>query len=78
MDVRNLIRTGRTTLYGLGMYEEFDYRARSEDLAWLAQMVAKQQLQTPIEVEASWHEIGDVAQRFLQRQFTGKAVLHLA
>ncbi len=78
MDVSNLIRTGRTTLYGLGMYQEFDSRPRSEDLAWLAQMVARQQLRTPIEVEASWHEIGDVVQRLLQRQFTGKAVLHLA
>jgi hypothetical protein len=29
-------------------------------------------------VEASWHDIGEVAQRLLQRQFTGKAVLHLA
>jgi NADPH:quinone reductase len=78
MDVSNLIRTGRTTLYGLGMYAELDSRARSEDLAWLAQMVARQQLRTPIEVEASWHDIGEVAQRLRQRQFTGKAVLHLA
>ncbi|EFH86996.1 zinc-binding dehydrogenase [Ktedonobacter racemifer] len=77
MDVSNFILTGRTTLYGLNMYTEFDSRARSEDLAWLAHMVAKQQLQTPIEVEASWHNIGEVAQRLLQRQFTGKAVLHL-
>ena len=78
MDVRDLIRTGRTTLYGLNLSEELDSHARSEDLAWLAQMVARQQLQTPIEVEASWHDIGEVAQRLLQRQFTGKAVLHLA
>jgi hypothetical protein len=41
------------------------------------QMVPKQQLKTSIEVEAFWHEIGDIAQRLLQRQFTGKAVLHL-
>jgi hypothetical protein len=60
------------------MYQELDSRPRSEDLAWLAQMVAEQRLRTPIEVEASWHDIGDVAQRLLQRQFTGKAVLHLA
>ena len=77
MNVSDLINAGRTTLYGMNMYKEFDLRARSEDLAWLAQMVAKQQLQTPIEVEASWHEIGDITQRLLQRQFTGKAVLHL-
>jgi NADPH:quinone reductase-like Zn-dependent oxidoreductase len=78
IDVRDLIVTGGTTLYGLNMYTEFDSRPRSEDLAWLAQMVARQQLRTPIEVEASWHDIGEVAQRLRQRQFTGKAVLHLA
>ncbi len=77
IDFGSLIRTGRTTLYVLNMYREFDPRPRSEDLAWLAQKVAEQQLRTPIEVEASWYEIGDVAQRLLQRQFTGKAVLHL-
>jgi NADPH:quinone reductase len=78
IDVRDLIITGRITLYGLNMFEEFNRRDGSEDLAWLAQMVAEQKLQTPIEVEASWHEIGNVAQRLLQRQFTGKAVLHLS
>jgi NADPH:quinone reductase len=78
IDVMNLVRTGRTTLYGLSMYHEFDSRPRSEELAWLAQQVARQQLRTPIEVEASWHDIGEVAQRLLQRQFTGKAVLHLS
>jgi len=78
IDVRDLIFTGRTILYGLNMFEEFNRRNGSEDLAWLAQMVAEQKLQTPIEVEASWHEIGNVAQRLLQRQFTDKAVLHLS
>jgi NADPH2:quinone reductase len=78
IDVMDLIRTGRATLYALNMYAEFDSRPRSEDLAWLAQLVAEQKLQTSIEVEASWHDVGEVAQRLLQRQFTGKAVLHLA
>jgi NADPH:quinone reductase len=40
--------------------------------------VAEQRLRTSIAVEASWHEIGEVAQRLRERQFTGKAVLHLA
>ena len=78
IDFGALIRTGRTTLYVLNMYAEFESRPRSEDLAWLAQLVARKQLQTPIEVEASWHDVGEVAQRLRQRQFTGKAVLHLA
>jgi NADPH:quinone reductase-like Zn-dependent oxidoreductase len=78
IDVSNFIVTGGTTLHGLNMYTESHRHAPSEDLAWLAQMVANQQLRTPIEVEASWHDIGEVAQRLLQRQFTGKAVLYLA
>jgi NADPH:quinone reductase len=76
-DLSNFNATGGVTLYGLRMYTELQRRAASEDLARLAQLVAEQQLRTPIEVEASWHEIGDIAQRLLQRQFTGKAVLHL-
>ncbi|MEO8973643.1 MAG: zinc-binding dehydrogenase [Ktedonobacteraceae bacterium] len=73
IDVRKFVQTRGTTLYALNLAEE-----RSEDLAWLAQMVAEQRLRTSIEVEASWHDIGEVAQRFQQRQFTGKAVLHLS
>ena len=77
IDVRNFMVAGGVTLYKLRMFAELDRRAASEDLAWLAQMVAEQRLRPPIEVEASWHDIDEVAQRLLQRQFTGKAVLHL-
>ncbi|QBD74951.1 alcohol dehydrogenase [Ktedonosporobacter rubrisoli] len=78
IDVMNLVRTGRTTLYGLNGGTELVSSTRSEDLARLVQLVASQKLNTYIEVEASWHDIGEIAQRLLQRQFTGKAVLHLA
>ena len=77
LDVRNFMVPGGVTLYKLAMFAELERRAASEELAWLAQLVAKQQLRTPIEVEASWHDIGEIAQRLVQRQFTGKAVLHL-
>jgi NADPH:quinone reductase len=77
IDVRNFMVAGGVTLYKLVMLAELDRRAASPDLAWLAQLVAEQQLRTPIEVEASWHDMGEVAQRLQQRQFTGKAVLHL-
>ncbi len=75
IDVRNLVPG--TALYKFFLLEELSRRAGSEDLALLAQMIATRQLQPPIEVEAPWQEIGDVAQRLLQRQYTGKAVLHL-
>ncbi len=77
LDVRNFMAPGGITLYKLALFAELERRAASEDLAWLAQLVAEQQLRTPIEVEASWHTIGEVAQRLAQRQFTGKAVLYL-
>jgi NADPH2:quinone reductase len=78
IDVRNFIVPGEATLYGLKMYAELQRRAASEDLARLVQMTAEQHLRTSIEVESSWYDIGEVAQRLLQRQFTGNAVLHLA
>jgi NADPH:quinone reductase-like Zn-dependent oxidoreductase len=78
IDLSKFNFTGGVTLYGLRMSTELQRRAASEDLARLAQMIAAQKLRPSIEVEASWHEIGDIAQRLLQRQFTGKAVLHLA
>ena len=59
------------------MYVELARRPAAEDLARLAGMVADGLLRAPIEVDASWHDIGETAQRLLDRQFTGKAVLHL-
>lgn len=75
LDLRNLIPG--TSLYKLFLMEELTRRAGAEDLALLAQTIAAHQLKSPIEVEAPWQEIGAIAQRLLQRQFTGKAVLLL-
>jgi NADPH2:quinone reductase len=75
INLRNLIVTGGTTLTTLSYGGQLTTHSR--DLTRLVQLVATQQLRTSIAVEASWHDIGDVAQRLLQRQFTGKAVLHL-
>jgi NADPH2:quinone reductase len=77
IDLSKANATGGVNLYGLRMYIELRQRAAAEDLAWLAQQVATQKLRTSIEVEASWHDVAAIAQRLLQRQFTGKAVLRL-
>ena len=78
IDLAKFNATGGVTLYGLRMFTELQRHPASEGLATLAQMVAEQHLRTQIEVEASWHDMSEVAQRLLQRQFAGKAVLHLA
>ncbi len=77
IDVRDLIHSGGTTLYGFRLFEELNRRPGADDLARLARMVAERQIKPPIEVEAPWSDINTIAQRLLQRKYTGKAVLHL-
>jgi NADPH2:quinone reductase len=43
----------------------------------LAELIAAKKLWPQIAVEARWGEIGAIAQRLIDRDFTGKAVLHL-
>lgn len=47
-------------------------------LAHLAGLIAAGQLKPTISVEAPWTQIGQVARQLLDRQFVGKAVLHVA
>ena len=47
-------------------------------LALLAELIAAKKLQPRIAVEAPWSEIGTIARRLIDRDFTGKAVLHIA
>jgi NADPH:quinone reductase len=77
VDLREFLAVGGGSLYGLRMYNELQNRPASGDLDLLAQMVARKQLRIPIEAEGTWTDIGDIAQRLLDRKFTGKAVLHL-
>jgi NADPH:quinone reductase-like Zn-dependent oxidoreductase len=76
-NLMHLIGTGGSTIRGLNMYAEFARGVIPEELAWFAQMVADRQLQTGIEIEASWAEVNEFAQRLMERQITGKAVLHV-
>ena len=77
-DVAHFFRTGRTSLYGFYLFEEFGNEPASVGLARLAALVATGALQPRICVEAPWTEIADVAQQLLSRRFPGKAVLHVS
>jgi hypothetical protein len=46
-------------------------------LALLAGEIAAGRLKPQIAVEAGWNEIGGIAQRLIDRDFIGKAVLHI-
>jgi NADPH2:quinone reductase len=76
-DVRSFYFTGGATLYGFFLFYEVLARPAFEGLARLLRLVADGTLQPRIELEAPWEEIGDVAERLVDRDYAGKAVLHL-
>lgn len=77
-DARKFFLTGGATLYGFIIFEELTFNPGAEDLGRLARMVADGRLHPEIRVEAPWTEIGEMAQKLLNRQISGKAVLHVS
>ncbi|HLI09379.1 MAG TPA: zinc-binding dehydrogenase [Ktedonobacteraceae bacterium] len=77
-DLRKFFLTGGATLYGFIIFSELARNPGSADLARLARMVADGTLHPEITVEAPWTQIGEIAQRLLNRQISGKAVLHVS
>jgi NADPH:quinone reductase-like Zn-dependent oxidoreductase len=76
---RNLFQTGGARLYGLTLFHELMSVERGGiGLALLAGLIAAGKLKPEIAVEARWSEVGTVARRLIDREFTGKAVLHIA
>jgi NADPH:quinone reductase-like Zn-dependent oxidoreductase len=75
---RNLFGTGGARLYGLTLFHELmSVERASIGLGLLAELIAVKKLQPQIAVEAPWSEIGAIARRLIDRDFTGKAVLHI-
>jgi NADPH:quinone reductase-like Zn-dependent oxidoreductase len=77
-DLRHFFLLGGATLYGFIIFHELKRKSVTEGLGRLGRLVADGRLRPQIDVEASWTQVGDVAQRLLNRSFTGKAVLHIA
>lgn len=77
-DLRHFFLLGGATLYGFIIFHELKRKSVTEGLDRLGRLVADGRLRPQIDVEASWTQVGDVAQRLLNRSFTGKAVLHIA
>jgi NADPH2:quinone reductase len=76
-DVRSFYLTGGAILYGFILFHEVLARPASEGLARLLRLVADGSLRPRIELEAPWAEIGEVAGRLIDRDYAGKAVLHV-
>jgi NADPH:quinone reductase-like Zn-dependent oxidoreductase len=78
IESRNFFGTGGARLYGLTLFHELMSVERAGvGLALLAAEIEARRLKPQIAVEAAWSEIGAIAQRLIDRDFTGKAVLHV-
>lgn len=75
---RDFFATGGARLYGLTLFHELMSVERAGiGLALLAELIAAKKLRPQIALEAPWSEIGTLARRLIDREFTGKAVLHI-
>ena len=75
---RNFFGTGGAKLYGLTLFHELMSVERAGiGLRLLAELIEAKKLRPQIAVEAPWSEIGTIARRLIDRDFTGKAVLHI-
>src|SRR6516165_11920748 len=78
IESREFFATGGTRLYGLTLFHELMSVERAGiGLRLLAELIAGGKLQPQIAVETQWSEIDTIAQRLIDRDFTGKAVLHI-
>jgi NADPH:quinone reductase-like Zn-dependent oxidoreductase len=78
IESREFFATGGTRLYGLTLFHELMSVERAGiGLRLLAELIAADKLRPQVTVEAQWGEIGAIAQRLIDRDFTGKAVLHI-
>ncbi len=78
LNTPSFYRIGGASLYGFYVFHEMQKNSAANGLSRLAQMVADDQLHLHIEVTEPWTEIGPVAQRLMDRGFSGKAVLRVS
>jgi NADPH:quinone reductase-like Zn-dependent oxidoreductase len=76
-DVSGFYAVGGATLYGFILFHEVLSKPASDGLSRLARLVAEGRLNPRISVEEPWTEVGNVAQRLLDRSYPGKAVLRV-
>lgn len=76
-DVSRFYPVGGTSLQGFFLFHEIRAKPADAGLARLLRLVADGRLRTSIAAEAPWTEIAAYARRLAERDYTGKAVLHV-
>jgi NADPH:quinone reductase len=77
INVGGFYLTGGASLYGFILFYEDEKMPVGPDLGRLVRLVAQGKLKTPISLEDTWDHVGETAQKLIERQYTGKAVLHV-
>jgi len=78
IESRTFFGTGGARLYGLTLFHELmSVERASIGLTLLTNEIAMGRLKPQISVEADWSEVGAIAKRLIDRDFAGKAVLHI-
>jgi NADPH:quinone reductase-like Zn-dependent oxidoreductase len=77
INVGNFYGKGGLQLYGFILFHELMQQPAAIGLSRLVNLAVDGRLRPHIDLEASWTEVAEVAQRLSDRQFLGKAVLHL-
>jgi NADPH:quinone reductase-like Zn-dependent oxidoreductase len=76
-NLRSFFALGGLSLYGFIIFHELRRQPARDGLGRLAAQMAAGRLRPHIALEASWDEVGPAAQGLLDRDFPGKAVLHI-
>jgi hypothetical protein len=74
---RDFYYPGAASIYGFFLGTEVRYQSVSSGLDRLLTLVSAGRLTVPVEVEASWSEVSDIARKYHDREITCKAVLHI-
>jgi len=69
---------GQRYVYGLTLYTEIEIEPSSVALGRLLRLLDSESLKAPEITQADWKETPRLASEFLQRKFSGKAVLTLS
>ena len=78
VDMARMRQAPGACLHILNLYQELEQEPASTRLSRLLRLVSDGKLTPHLGAETDWHEIGTVAQALIDRQFPGKAVLHIS
>jgi NADPH:quinone reductase-like Zn-dependent oxidoreductase len=77
IDMARMRRAPGACLRILNLYHELEREPASVGLQRLVRLAGDGKLTVHLGAEADWHEVGQVTQALIDRQFPGKAVLHI-